>query len=76
MKPLRLFTNIFFVRKRTAIRCVGVVESKLIDIKDVCDLCTNKTKLKRHSSINEHIKRKIYTWITLNPQVAQLPIFQ
>ena len=33
-----------------------------------------KTKQKGHSKINEQIKRNLYTWITLHPQVVQSPI--
>ena len=37
-------------------------------------LLTNKTKLKGHSKINDHIKRNLYAWITRHPQVVQSPI--
>ena len=33
-----------------------------------------KKKKKRHSKINEQIKRNLYTWITRHPQVVQSPI--
>ena len=40
----------------------------------VCNsLWTKKTK-KGHSKINEQIKRNLYKWITLHPQVVQSPI--
>ena len=35
---------------------------------------TKKIKLKGHSKINEQIKRNIYSWITIHPQVVQSPI--
>ena len=35
---------------------------------------TNETKLKGHSNINEQIKRNLYAWITLHPQLVQSPI--
>ena len=31
-------------------------------------------KRKAHSKINEQIKRNLYTWITLHPQIVQSPI--
>ena len=37
-------------------------------------LWTNKKKRKGHSKINEQIKRNLYTWRTLHPQVFQSPI--
>ena len=33
-----------------------------------------KKKEKKHSKINEKIKRNLYTWITRHPQVVQSPI--
>ena len=39
----------------------------------VCNILKTKTK-KRHSKINEKIKRNMYTWITRHPQVVQAPI--
>ena len=42
---------------------------------EVCNsLWTKKPKRKRHSKINDQIKRNMYTWITHNPQVVQSPI--
>ena len=32
-----------------------------------------KKQRKRHSEINEQIKRNMYTWITRHPQVVQSP---
>ena len=37
-------------------------------------LWTNKTKRKGNSKINKQIKRNMYVWITLHPQVVQSPI--
>ena len=37
-------------------------------------MCTNKTKRKGHSKINDHIMHNIYTWITRHTQVFQSPI--
>ena len=45
-KSLHLFTNIFDVKKRTSIRCVGASQSKLRSINDISSLWTNKTNVK------------------------------
>ena len=37
-------------------------------------LWTRKTKLKKHSKINDQIERNLYTWITHHPKVVQSPI--
>ena len=63
-KSLRLFTNIFDIKKRTAICCVGATKSKIRAIKYGCGLCINETKRKGHLKINEQIKRKLSTCIT------------
>ena len=42
---------------------------KLVNI-----LWTKKTTRKRHSKINDQIKRNLYAWITCHPQVVQSPI--
>ena len=60
-KSLRLFTNIFDVKKRTAIRHVGAAKSKRRSIKYGCGLWKNITKRKVRSKINDQIKRKLYT---------------
>ena len=70
-KSLCLFTNIFDVKKRSAIRHVESEKSKLRAIKVGISLWTNKAKPKGHSKINDEIKRNIYTCITFHPQVVQ-----
>ena len=62
------------LKKRTAIRRVESSKSKRRSIRVVNILCTNKTKLKGHSQINDQIKCNIYAWITRYPQVIQSPI--
>ena len=42
---------------------------KLVDI-----LWTKKTTRKRHSKINDRVKRNLYAWIKRHPQVVQSPI--
>ena len=73
-KQLYLFTNIFDVKKITAIRRGVAAKSKRRANKAGCGLWTHKTKRKRHSKINEQIKRNIYTWITRHTQVVLSPI--
>ena len=69
-KSLCLFTNIFDVKKRTDIRCVGDDKSKHISIKSGCSLWKNKNKRKGNSKINEQMKSKLYTWITRHHQIV------
>ena len=73
-KSVCLFTNIFYVKNRTANFRVRAEKSKHRSIKSGCGLCKNKTKCKWHSKINEQIKRKLYKWITCHPQVVQSQI--
>ena len=60
-KSLRLFTNIFDVGNRTAIRRIGNEKLKRRSIKSGCGLWTNKIKQKVHKKNNEQIKYNIYT---------------
>ena len=39
-----------------------------------CATCFGEKNKKGHSKINEQIKRNLYTWISLHPQVVQSPI--
>ena len=73
-KSLCFFTNILDVKPKTAGRCFVAAKSKRKSMKVGSNLCTNKTKLKRNSKINENIKRNLYTWIKRRPQVLQSPI--
>ena len=73
-KSLCLFTNILDVKPTTAKRRIVAAKSKRKSMKVGNNLWTNKTKLKGHSKINDHIKRNFYTWITRHPQVFQSPI--
>ena len=50
---------------------LGLQNKKLRAIKSRCGLWTKKGKV--HSKINEHIKRKLYIWITRHTQVVQSP---
>ena len=73
-KSLCLFINILNFRQKTAKRRIVAAKSKRRAIKVGNVMCTNKTKQKRHSKINEQIKRNLYTWITLHPHVFQFRI--
>ena len=73
-KSLCLFTNIFYVKNKTAKLLVGASKSKIGATKLGNSLWTNKTKLKGHSKINDRIKFNLYAWITRNPQVVQSKI--
>ena len=73
-KSLCLFTNILDVKPKTEKRRIVAAKSKRRSIK-VGTSQSNKTiKRKNHSKINEQIKRNMYAWITLHPQVVQSPI--
>ena len=72
-KALRLFTNILDVKPKIAKRRIVVEKFKRRAIK-VGKTCGPRKKRKGHSKINEQIKRNLYTWITLHPQVFQSPI--
>ena len=73
-KSLCIFTNILDVKNKTAERCIVAEKPKRKSMKVGISLCTNETKRKGHSRINENIKRNWYTWITRHPQVVQSPI--
>ena len=69
-KSLHLFTNILNVKKITAIHFIVPVKSKHKAMKAGNSLCTDKTKRKGHSKINDKIKRNLYAWITHHSQVV------
>ena len=59
-KSLCLFTNILNVKQKTAKRRIGATKYKCRAMKVCNSLCKNKTNIKGHSKINEHIKRNMY----------------
>ena len=73
-KSLCLFTNIFSVKPTTAKRLFVAAKSRRKAMQLCNSLWTKKPKRKRHSKINEQIKRNLYTWITHHPQVVQSPL--
>ena len=74
-KLLCLFTNVYDVKNKTAKGCIGDAKPKHRSMKVGNNLRTKKTKRKRHSKINEQIKRNLYEWITCHSQVVQSPIY-
>ena len=74
-KTLCLFTNILYVKKRTAIRRFGAAKSKHKAIKEGTNPCELKPKQKGNSKIKNQIKKSLYNWIMHHPQVLQSPIF-
>ena len=66
IKSLCLFTNILYLKNKTAIHRVGDAKSKRKAI---------ISKRKGNSKINNQIKKYLYNWIMHHPQVVQSPIF-
>ena len=62
------------VQPKTAKRRFVAAKSRHKSMKVCNRLWTKKVKRKRHSKINEQIKRNLYTWITHHPQVVESPI--
>ena len=73
-KSLRLFTEVFDVKKKTAVRRVGAAKSKIKAIISGNMLCSSIPKRKVHTAINKQVKKYIYNWIIQHPQVVQSPI--
>ena len=69
-KSLCLFTNILDFQPKTAKRRFVAAKSKPKSMK-VGNSLWKRKKRKRHSKINDQIKRHLYTWITHHPQVVQ-----
>ena len=69
-----LFTNIFYVKKKTAKPRVGASKSKRRVMKFCNSLLNNENKIKGNSKINDQIKRNLYAWKKRHPQVVQSPI--
>ena len=67
--------HILNVKKKIAKRHIVAAKSKRRAMKVGNSQWTNKTKRKRHSKINEQIKRNLYAWITRHPKVVQSPIY-
>ena len=59
-KPLSLFTNILYVKKKTSIHRFRAAKSERKAIKSGTTLWELKPKQKGHSRINYHIKNYIY----------------
>ena len=57
--------------EKTVYRQVGADKSKRKAFTFGKTPCSLKQKRKRHSKINEYIKKPLYNWIMHNPQVVQ-----
>ena len=75
MKSLCLFTNIFGVKQKIQKHRDESTKLKRRAMKLSNSLWTKTTKQKGHSKIYDQIKRNMYAWITRNPRVFQLPIY-
>ena len=73
MKSISLFTNIFDVKKRTAMHSVGATKCNTEPLN--LDVACGKLNRERKYNITKQIQRKLYTWITRHPQVVQSLIF-
>ena len=69
MKSLCLFINIFGVKPKIEKCCIVAEKSKRKVMKFGNKLWTKKRKRKGHSTINDQIKRNLYTWITCHDEL-------
>ena len=72
-KSLRLFTKLLDVKK-SAVRQVGAVKSKLKAIISGSMLWSIIKNMKVHTKINAQVNKSLYNWILQHPQVVQSPI--
>ena len=73
-KSLCIFTNILYVKNKTAILQVGDAKSKRRAIKSGTTPRALKRKRKGNSIIDDHIKKSVYNLIFNHPQVVQSTI--
>ena len=71
---LCLFTQLFDVKNKTAVRQVGADKSNIKAIRSGSMLWSNIPKRRGHTKINEKINKYLYNWIVHNSQVLQSPI--
>ena len=69
-----MFTNVLYVKKKTAYRQVGAAKSKHKAIKFRNTPWELKKKRKGHSGISEEINKSLYNCIMHHPQVVQSTI--
>ena len=74
-KSLCLFTNILYVKKKTAMHRVGDANSKHKENKSGTTPWELKSNQKGNLKINNQIKKSLYCWIMYHPQVVKSPIF-
>ena len=70
-KSLCLFTNILYVKNKTAIRQVGSAKHQRKAIEYGTTTWALKQKRKGNAKINDKIKKYLYNWIMHNPQVVK-----
>ena len=73
-KSLCIFTNIFYVKKKTAYRRIGAAKYKRKSIKYGNTPRALGIKRKGQSNIREEIKKSLYNCIIRHPEVVQSPI--
>ena len=74
-KSLCLFTNMLYVKNKTATCRVGAAKYNHKAIKYGNTPWVLKPKRKVNSKISEQIKKSLYNWIMRHPQVVRSPIF-
>ena len=73
-KSLRIFTEVWGVKKKTAVLRVGAVKSKRKSIRELSMLFSTITNRRGHIKINKQVKKYLYNWIIQHPQVLRSPI--
>ena len=70
-KLLHIFTELFDIKSKTAVRRVGADKSKRKEIRAGNMLWSSITKRMVHTKISERLKKYMYNWILQHPQVLQ-----
>ena len=73
-KQLRLFTEVLYVKNKTAVRRLCAAKSECKEIRAGRMSWSSISKRKVHTKINEQVKKYFYNWILQNTQVVQYPI--
>ena len=67
IKPLRLFTEVLYVKKKTVFRQVGAAKSKRKAIISGTVLWSSIPKRKVHTKPNKRVNKYLYNWILHHP---------
>ena len=73
-KPLRQFTETFYVKPKNYFCRLYATKSKFRAIKEGSMLWYSIPKLRSHKNINKCVRIDIYKWILHHTQVVQYPI--